>query len=156
MDSLSVRALDPDDIQQCDEILRSLPEWFGIEQSIADYVRRLDSMPGVVALVEDRIVGFLAVHHHNLLASEIHVMAVRRAHHRRGVGRAMVREIERQARTQGRRLLQVKTLGPSDSDRHYARTRAFYEAMGFVPLEETVAFWGPENPTLILVKALQR
>jgi hypothetical protein len=48
----------------------------------------------------------------------------------------------------------VKTLGPSHPDVHYARTRSFYEALGFIGLEETTAFWGEANPCLIMVKAL--
>jgi hypothetical protein len=47
-------------------------------------------------------------------------------------------------------LLQVKTLGPSKPNEYYARTRAFYESMGFVPLEEFENIW-PGNPCLILV-----
>jgi hypothetical protein len=52
-------------------------------------------------------------------------------------------------------MLQVKTLGPSHPDPFYRRTRAFYEAQGFVPLEETTAFWGEDNPTLVMVKSLR-
>ena len=52
------------------------------------------------------------------------------------------------------RLLQVKTLGPSHPDVHYARTRSFYEALGFIGLEETTTFWGEANPCLIMVKVL--
>ena len=53
----------------------------------------------------------------------------------------------------GVRLLQVKTLGPSDPDEGYRRTRRFYQAVGFEPLEELVGLW-PGNPCLIMVKVL--
>ena len=53
----------------------------------------------------------------------------------------------------GVRLLQVKTLGPSDNDEFYARTTAFYLAMGYLPLEELHDYWPENNPCLILVKA---
>jgi len=43
---------------------------------------------------------------------------------------------------------------PRDPDPGYARTRAFYAAMGFEPLEEIVQVWGPDNPCLLLVKRL--
>ena len=52
-------------------------------------------------------------------------------------------------------LLHVKTRGPSDPDPGYARTQRFYEGMGFVPMLETTAFWGPADPTLVLVKWLR-
>jgi len=48
----------------------------------------------------------------------------------------------------------VKTRGPSSPNIFYARTQAFYEAMGFTPLLETTAFWGERDPTLLLVKYL--
>jgi len=50
--------------------------------------------------------------------------------------------------------MQVKTLGPSRPNEEYARTRAFYEVMGFRPLEEFPQFWDEKNPCLILVKRL--
>ena len=50
-------------------------------------------------------------------------------------------------------LLQVKTLGPTRPSEHYDRTRAFYAALGFQPLEEIHDLW-PGNPCLIMVKPL--
>ena len=52
----------------------------------------------------------------------------------------------------GIRYLQVKTLGPSRPDSGYDATRAFYEAVGFVALEELHGLWSHDNPALILVK----
>ncbi len=81
-------------------------------------------------------------------------MAVHPACHRRGVGRRLVEELEAEARRRGGRWLHVKTLAPSHPDPFYARTRAFYLALGFDPLFESEAIWGPENPAVVLVKAL--
>ncbi len=52
------------------------------------------------------------------------------------------------------RFRQVKTLGPSHPDAEYERTRRFYEARGFVALEETSGVWAEDNPMLILVMSL--
>jgi hypothetical protein len=52
------------------------------------------------------------------------------------------------------KLLQVKTFGPSGASIEYERTRAFYDAVGFLPLEERTDIWGPGNPCLILVRPL--
>ncbi len=81
-------------------------------------------------------------------------MAVAPSLHRGGVGRALLAHAEDRLAQRGVALLHVKTLGPSHANPHYARTRAFYESMGFVPLFETPKLWGPNNPALILVKAL--
>lgn len=49
------------------------------------------------------------------------------------------------------RLLEIKTLGASHPDKGYARTRHFYEGVGFLALEET-GLWGEGTPCLIMVK----
>jgi hypothetical protein len=55
---------------------------------------------------------------------------------------------------EGSRLLQVKTLGSAHPGLSYARTQSFYEALGFIAIEETTAIWGEANPCLIMVKTL--
>jgi GNAT superfamily N-acetyltransferase len=81
-------------------------------------------------------------------------MAVRPEFHRQGVGRALLSHLEIEAAARGGLWLHVKTLAPSHPDPFYARTRKFYEAMGFAPLFESETQWGPENPALVLVKRL--
>lgn len=137
----------------CEETLRALPGWFGIEESLLEYVRDTAALPTWIARRSGQPVGFITIRIHNPHAAEIHCMAVRPEAHRRGVGRAMVRFVEEHVRRQGARLLQVKTLGPSRPDEHYERTRRFYEAMGFVPLEEMKTLW-PGNPCQVFVMPL--
>lgn len=50
-------------------------------------------------------------------------------------------------------LLEVKTVGPSQPDLNYARTRLFYQATGFQPVEELRGLWG-DTPCLIMIKTL--
>jgi len=138
----------------CAEILRAVPEWFGIESATRAYIDGVAELPTFVALVDDgREVGFLALKQHGDRAAEIWVMAVRPDHHRCGVGRRLVETAERFLMGRSVEYLQVKTLGPSHPDEGYARTRAFYDAMGFVPLEELHELW-ESNPCLLLVKRL--
>jgi GNAT superfamily N-acetyltransferase len=134
----------------CRRVLAALPDWFGLPDAVERYVRDVTSLP--VLAVDD--VGFLALKVHSDTAAEIYVMGVLPAHHRGGIGSALVAEAEELLRGTGVEYLQVKTLGPSRPDEHYARTRRFYEARGFRPLEETTAIWGEENPCLIMVKRL--
>ncbi len=141
----------PDDL---DRLLRSLPEWFGIEQSIVQYVHEQRTLPTAVARVSESVVGVCVIRHHTSAASEIEVLAVERAWHRRGVGRQFVESVEAQLRRDGIELLQVKTRGPSAPSAKYDRTRKFYEGIDFLQLEERLEIWGPENPCLIMVKPL--
>jgi coenzyme F420-0:L-glutamate ligase / coenzyme F420-1:gamma-L-glutamate ligase len=132
-----------------DAVLRDLPEWFGIEDSTRAYVEDAAALP-TFAVAPD--LGFLCLKQHTSRAAELYVLGVRRDEHRRGIGRALVGEAESWCRARGIRYLQVKTLGPSRPDPGYDATRAFYEAVGFVALEELHGLWDHGNPTLILVK----
>ena len=40
------------------------------------------------------------------------------------------------------------------ADVSYAKTRKFYLAMGFYPLEEITELWGEEIPCLIMARVL--
>jgi ribosomal protein S18 acetylase RimI-like enzyme len=137
----------------CERVLRSLPDWFGIEESLVQYVRDTQTLPTWIAVHGEHDIGFVTLREHNPRAAEIHCIAVLPEAHRHGVGRAMVRHVEHHLRARGFRFLQVKTLGPSRTCAHYELTRRFYLAVGFTPLEEFPTLW-PGNPCLLLVKSL--
>jgi GNAT superfamily N-acetyltransferase len=134
----------------CEEVLRDLPGWFGLEDATARYVREVADLP-TFAIARD---AFLALKIHSARAAEVYVMGVRPGLHGRGLGSALLEAAEEHLRRQGVEYLQVKTLGPTHPSERYARTRRFYQARGFVPLEEIPGIWGAENPCLILVKRL--
>jgi len=136
----------------CASVIRQLPDWFGIEASNEAYVAALGRLPTFLVQDEQSVLGFIALEETSVEAVEIHVMAVAPSRRRSGIGRAMVSHAEHWVRSRRRSVLHVKTLGPSHSDPFYAQTRAFYQALDFRPVFETTAFWGAENPTLVLVK----
>ncbi len=138
----------------CERILRALPDWFGIEAVIQGYAATVPSLPTFLARVDNQTVGFLSLKQHNPYAAEIYVMGVLPASQHGGLGRALLEKAEGYAKNQQIEYLQVKTLGSSNDDANYAKTRAFYAAMGFRPLEEFSQIWGENNPCLILVKKL--
>jgi ribosomal protein S18 acetylase RimI-like enzyme len=138
----------------CEPVLRSLPEWFGLEDANQHYLESIDKMPTFLAFDEDQVVGFLTVLQHYPTAAEVYVTGVSRAYHRSGVGRAMLKSAENYLRGLGVQYLQVKTLSDSHPDKGYAKTRTFYCAVGFHPLEEFKTLWGEENPCLLFVKQL--
>ena len=143
----------PDDVER---LLRSLPEWFGIESSLLEYVEDSRRLPTYVVRDGEAgtIVGVLLVRRHFPAAAEVHLMAVDRSWHRRGVGRALLRAAQDDLSRDGVRFLQVKTLSESRPNEGYERTRRFYLAEGFSPLEEFPDLWDPGNPCLQLVKSL--
>jgi len=140
--------------RQCAALIDALPDWFGIPESNASYVRNLATLPSWLAMRDRAVVGAATLEGHLSGSYEIHFLAVHPSCHRQGIGRRLVEHLEDEARRRDGRWLLVKTLAPSHPDPCYARTRAFYFALGFSALFESDAFWGPENPTVVLVKAL--
>jgi GNAT superfamily N-acetyltransferase len=133
----------------CASILGDLPDWFGLEDANAAYIRDVAELP-TFRVGDD---AFLSLKVHMPAAAEVYVMGVRPARHREGLGTALLGAAEEYLRARGVEYLQVKTLGPSHPDEGYARTRSFYAARGFVPLEELHDLW-ERNPCLLLVKRI--
>lgn len=148
------------------DILEELPEWFGIDRFTHEYVDAAAKFPNYVAVaasgssvidgsalaVED-VLGVLLLDQRYPTSAEVHLLAVRRKHHRSGIGRSLLARVEQDLRAQGVRLLSVKTLGPSCPDPGYDQTRAFYGASGFHPVEEFADLW-LDSPCLLMTKAL--
>jgi len=138
----------------CETILRALPEWFGIEEATAQYIRDVDELPTFVARIDGRAVGFMTVKQHFPQSAELYVLGVLPEMHRQGVGQALLTAVEAYLLEQGVVYLQVKTLSASHPDKGYAQTRAFYEGVGFKPLEEFPTLWNEANPCLLMVKSV--
>lgn len=139
----------------CERILRALPEWFGIEEAILHYIEASQRLPTIVAHTDNHTAGFLSIKQHTPYAAEIYVMAVDPQYHRQGIGRAMVARAEAYLKENNMEFLQVKTLSASHPDPFYAKTRTFYQSIGFRPLEEFPTLWGESNPCLLMIKSLR-
>jgi ribosomal protein S18 acetylase RimI-like enzyme len=138
----------------CRKILAALPTWFGVEESVEDYITSAEESPTVIASIAGDDVGVLTIRLHSQYAAEIYVMAVLPGHHRQGIGRRMLQHAENALARDGVEFLQVKTLSAAHPDDGYKRTRAFYFAYGFRPLEEFPDLWSPQNPALQMIKTV--
>lgn len=121
-----------------------------------DYVATADQSPTVVASLGEEEVGFLTLVRHSQYAAEVYVMAVLPQLHRHGIGRALLGYAEDMLVRDGVEFLQVKTLAASKPDEGYEKTRAFYFAYGFRPLEEFSDLWDADNPALQMVKVVPK
>ena len=145
-----VRRADPAAVEG---ILAGVPEWFGIPEANAQYVADAARLPSYLAVEGEQVVGVALLAQHFPRSRELHLLAVRRDRHQQGIGRLLVEAVVTDLRTADVRLLEVHTVGPSYESEGYARTRAFYEAVGFVPMNELQRIdWS--GPTLILVRPL--
>ena len=141
-------------IEICTSILRALPSWFGIETSIADYAASTRSMPTWVAFDDEKPIGFVVLKKHNAYSVEISVMGVLNEYHRIGVGRELYERCEEYCVEQNVEFITVKTLDETIRSLPYAKTRRFYLAMGFRPLEVFPSHWNKDNPCLFMAKNL--
>ena len=149
-----IRLLGDGSGETCRRILATLPSWFGVPESVEEYVATAEEHPTVVATLHGEDVGILTLVVHTPYAAEVYVMGVRPEHHRDGIGRQMLEFAETWLQARDIEYLQVKTLSPRKADPGYEKTRAFYLACGFRPLEEFPDLWQPENPALQMIKTL--
>lgn len=139
---------------ECEAILRSLPDWFGIEEALQKYALDSASLPTFGVSDADRLHGFVSLRQHFADSWEVHCIAVHSDSRRSGLGRKLLAHSEGWLVAQGARLLQVKTIAESHPSAAYAQTRRFYQSQGFFPLEAHPTLWGPANPVLQMVKSL--
>ena len=144
----------PDTSADCERILRSLPDWFGIEEALVAYVRDADRFPTFHAIEDGRSVAFVTVRQHFPQSWEVHCIAVLAQRRGQGIGRRLHAHVERWLEARGVRTLQVKTLADTHPSTEYAQTRAFYARLGYLPHEVFPTLWGPRLPVLQLVKVL--
>ena len=149
-----VRQIEDGRGEVCDELLRTLPLWFGIESAIQAYVKEVEEMPTFVAYEAGRAAGFVSLCLHNEYTAEIHVMAVRPEFPRKGIGRILLKEVEAYLKAGRYEFLSVKTLSPSRPNKEYELTRKFYLSNGFRPVEEFKTLWGEANPCLMMIKTV--
>lgn len=150
------RVLDADCKEEiCFSILSALPDWFGVSAAILEYSKTSRDLPFWAIFQEEEPVAFAALAVHTNFAAEVAVMGIRQQHHRKGMGRLLLHTLEEYCKTQGIQLLTVKTLDHTHPDKFYARTREFYYAMDFQPVEVFPTLWGKENPCLLLAKCLK-
>jgi GNAT superfamily N-acetyltransferase len=150
---IAIEPLRSEHVAACVAVMRALPAWFGIEQAIQNYGHDLESCDGFAAVDCHRVVGFVGLKRYGGSSVEVNVIAVLPAHRRQGIGSRLLSAAERAVASAGATFLHTKTIAPSKIDAAYAESRAFWEAAGFVPLDEHL-LWGPHNPCLVLVKVL--
>lgn len=137
-----------------ERVLRTLPDWFGIEASLREYAADTQRWPTFVARIEGRIAAFLTVHAPLPADWELHCIAVEARYRHQRIGSRLHAFAERWLCAQGARQLQVKTLAASHPSPAYAETREFYEQLGYLPHEVFAEQWAPHLPVQQLVKAL--
>lgn len=139
----------------CSQILRQLPDWFGIPSAVEEYCRNIQTQQAWSLHIGDELAGFIAVKEHSERSAELTVMGVLQKYHGSGWGKKLVTLAENYLSSRGIEFFQVKTLSPSRPDFFYDKTREFYLSCGFKSIEELKNLWGAENPCLLMSKKIR-
>ena len=153
--SINIEFTSSDQSKHVEKILRSLPEWFGIEESLIKYVEASKEKPLFIAKHKENIVGFLMLERHFKESAEVFCMGVLPSYHRQGIGRSIQHSCEKYLKKDGAITIQVKTISPEKKDPYYLKTLKFYKAMGFTPVEIFSNLWQAWNPCMLLIKNLK-
>lgn len=137
-----------------ERILRTLPDWFGVEDDLMKYAEDTKRYPTFAAIHSDQVVGFITLRPHFSHAWELHCLAVDAAMRRQRVGASLHAHAQQYLADQGAMFLQVKTVASSYPSDAYAQTRAFYEALGYHPLEIFTNFWREGLDVCQLIKLI--
>lgn len=134
-------------------ILESLPDWFGIPESIEEYVADTKGKPFFCAYDEDIPIGFLYLKETGQHTVELAVMGVLKEYHRQGIGRTLFEHAKNEAKRLGYSFIQVKTV---QMGRYgiYDDTNHFYRSLGFKELEVFPMLWDEWNPCQIYIMAI--
>ena len=134
------------------EVLKDLPEWFGIPESTQAYIEGAKDLRVWAAYQESDVVGFISLSYSSEDCAEIDCLGVNKSFQGQGIGRELITTIEREAVKQVD-YLQVKTVAEG-SNKDYDRTNVFYRSLGFKKLEIFPQLWDLKNPCQILIKKI--
>ncbi|NJD01226.1 MAG: GNAT family N-acetyltransferase [Ruminiclostridium sp.] len=138
-----------------EKILRNLPEWFGNEKALCEYVASDIKLPYWIALSQDdNCIGFISVKIHYGHTGDVYVCGVLPEYHNKGIGKKLITAAEEYLIQNGCKYVIVKTLSEKACYEPYERTRKFFLGVGFEQLITLSEMWDEENPCLIMVKKL--
>lgn len=108
------------------------------------------------AFLEGKMVGFITFKKNNKNVVEISWIAVLPKYRNKGTGTKLVLETLKILKGKYK-ICEAKTLAETDKDKGYAKTRSFYEKLGFISLEIIHPYpgWDKDSPCQIFVKFLK-
>jgi len=152
---LLVRRIIVEDYAEIADVAGALhPRWF-TESALKEIEHDVRTQHGYVAVDDEKVVGFaLFMACENEETAELTWIGVKPAHHRKGIGRALVNAIETELRREGFHALRVDTVAATVDYEPYAWTRSFYHAIGFSDISIQTKGYPSGDDKLLLRKQL--
>lgn len=133
------------------EILNDLPEWFGMPESMEEYITDSQDKPFIACFMDNEAVGFVVLNATSEDCADIFVMGIKKNYHRMGIGTKLNYAYEKLAKKLGYTYTQVKTV-QSGHYKEYDITNNFYKSVGYKELEVFPTLWDEWNPCQIYIK----
>ncbi|MFP4321968.1 MAG: GNAT family N-acetyltransferase [Anaerolineales bacterium] len=139
----------------CAPILDRLPAWFGAGALLCATPADIDATPTLLAHVQGNLYGFLSFKRHNTYAAEIILLGVQPDAQSVGIGRALLRYLEKDLHRHEVEYVHVFLPTPEQDDKHYAKTRRFFFQQGYRPMLELPERLAANRPALLMAKKLK-
>ena len=137
-------------------ILRKLPEWFGNEKGLLEYVNTVYKYPFWAAFDKNNCIGFFSLKFHHNRTGDIYVCGIDPNYHGKGIGTLLYKELEKYCLKNNCEYIIVKTVDEKNIEKHYGKTVKFYKSIGFKELITLPELWDENNPCLIMIKIINR
>lgn len=138
----------------CKNILNQLPEWFGKDDGITQYVKESRTSHLWAAVEDDKSVGFIMMKETSSYTVEISVMGVLKEYQRKGIGTELLKVFYEFAKNNNYEFIQVKTV-KCGKYASFDITNSFYKKIGFKELECIESLWDKDNPCQIYVMSIK-
>ena len=135
-------------------ILEKLPDRFGNEKGLQNFINTVCEYPFWAALHNDNCIGFYSGKIHYSRTGEIYVCGIDPNYHGRGIGTLLYKKVEDYFTQNNCEYVIVKTLSDISNYEPYLKTKGFYIKMGFKELLTLTEMWDKDNPCLIMIKNL--
>ncbi|WP_027635706.1 GNAT family N-acetyltransferase [Clostridium butyricum] len=136
------------------EILNKLPEWFGLPESIEEYIKCSKDMLFWADIEDSHIRGFIVLKETSQYTVEIYVMGVLKEFHRNKIGYNLFKTCYDYAKEHGYLYMQVKTVKEGYYEEFNCTTK-FYKSLGFKEFECFPTLWDEWNPCQIYIKSVK-
>jgi len=139
----------------CRAITATLPEWFGIPEANERYAEGVKNRTSFGILIDEEHVGMITIEMPFSDNANIYWMGIAKKYHRKGMGGALLKRVEKFCHEKHCQSLTVETLSPKEKDANYLNTYSFYTKAGFRPLFELHPD-GPDFAMIYLQKIIDR
>lgn len=135
-------------------ILADLPDWFGLPDSTAEYIKTSQELPFWAVIDDNAAKGFIVLKETSSHTAEIYVMGVLRFLHNCGIGKELFEAFYNFSKSRAYSFIQVKTI-QEGRYKEYDRTIQFYKKLGFKELECFPTLWDEWNPCQVYIMAIK-